>query len=612
MRIRFTCKANKPVFQLNEKTYTINGVQYWKRNGKFCKWTEKMGRIEIPEEEYLQALASMNTGATPSKEDVSKKERKPVEVPKNYKEAKPEDLALLAKEGNKKAEEEIIKRYQPLVHKIANKYFIQGGDHDDLVQDGMIAVWEAIQGYDPDRVNNFTSFLSTAINNRMKICIRDDNTEKTSMLNGATSMDATATGGDGSDDEGRTLGETLPSKGPSIEEDMLGKEGAKRITDFIRNLPEKERLAISGVVEGKKIPEIAEELGVSYKTVENAVMRARNKIRDYMKMEESRKLRLKENNEHDDDLDESSFDYDGVTYTSKWGIYYKGKDEITRDEYHQAMDLYNQSNVDKENLFNKGSNDTVDRANRFKEFYQNCKVVSYEIERDTRGHLPRIDKDDKGLRVSCIQDEIGCDEDTAKLINKAISEYTAVDQCKLDDAAMMAINTYIEKGKVYNAVPLFRGMGFKRAYQDDEKYYNDYVNIQVGDYLPLWGIASTTSNPDVCCNFGDSNGEMYVLIVITKNLSGVSIDHLTSSRYKEGEVLFTKDTKFKVIRKEVDDDTVYLEVQEVDKLEEDISIAPDAHVVDQNVGLHKPQEDDEDDVVELQEGKVEESTFKSR
>lgn len=37
-------------------TYTINGIQYWKRNGKFRSWTKEGGRVDITEDEYLIAI----------------------------------------------------------------------------------------------------------------------------------------------------------------------------------------------------------------------------------------------------------------------------------------------------------------------------------------------------------------------------------------------------------------------------------------------------------------------------------------------------------------------------------------------------------------------------
>ena len=39
-------------------TYTINGIQYWKRNGVYCSWTKEDGRKVITESEYRAALDS--------------------------------------------------------------------------------------------------------------------------------------------------------------------------------------------------------------------------------------------------------------------------------------------------------------------------------------------------------------------------------------------------------------------------------------------------------------------------------------------------------------------------------------------------------------------------
>ncbi|ATW62826.1 RNA polymerase sigma factor [Synechococcus phage S-CBWM1] len=55
-------------------------------------------------------------------------------------------------EGDKRAIEEVILQWMPLVHKMANKYgwLAQANQKDDLVQEGRIAIMEAIRTYSPD------------------------------------------------------------------------------------------------------------------------------------------------------------------------------------------------------------------------------------------------------------------------------------------------------------------------------------------------------------------------------------------------------------------------------------------------------------------------------
>ena len=49
-----------------------------------------------------------------------------------------EVLCVLARQGDREAEETLVTRYTRLVRQLARPYFLAGGDSDDLVQEGMI------------------------------------------------------------------------------------------------------------------------------------------------------------------------------------------------------------------------------------------------------------------------------------------------------------------------------------------------------------------------------------------------------------------------------------------------------------------------------------------
>ena len=560
---------------MDERTYTIGDTQYWRRSGKTYKWTEAEGRVEISEDEYMKAISG-GTGESPkptsSKEDKSKPRK--VEKPENYQKAPSEDLALLAKDGDKKAEEEIISRYIPLVHKIANKYFIRGGDKDDLVQDGMIGVWDAIKGYDEIRNGDFTKYLGMAIDNRLKVSVRADNTGKNSIINQATSMDTQIDNGEG---EGRTLGDTLGSKGPSIEEDYLGREGARKLMDFMKSLPSKERDVIFRFVNGSNLREIAADTGMSYKSVENALMRARNKIKEFRAMNEARKLKEGQADniritfrKKKEDVDESSFEYGGKVYKSKWGKYSCDGRPISKEDYHHVAKMLWMNKDD--SIFQKHSNETVDRLTQLHTFIEGLEYdQSYEISRDTRNHLPRIDKDNKEDRIKSIMEDVKCDELIASQINRIFSEYTDLQKDKFTDEETELLNLYLSNAPVYNSIPLYRGIGFMEAIQDQMEAYDIFKNLKVGDPVVFRGITSVTSNPDVAINFADANGEKFVYMIFTKNLSAVSIDHLTSIDVAEEECLYKQDAPMVVKKIEEIGNSVYVQIEERD-LSEDISI----------------------------------------
>ena len=52
-----------------------------------------------------------------------------------------------------------------------------------------------------------------------------------------------------------------------------------------------ERDAVMMFIKGYKVSEIAEETGMKYKSVENALMRVKNKVADYLRTRESKKIR---------------------------------------------------------------------------------------------------------------------------------------------------------------------------------------------------------------------------------------------------------------------------------------------------------------------------------
>ena len=72
-----------------------------------------------------------------------------------------EELVALCREGDKNAWEELFTRYKPRVLKIARRFFLSGGDTEDLVQEGMCGLYSAVNGY--NKVRNFSGFASSCI-----------------------------------------------------------------------------------------------------------------------------------------------------------------------------------------------------------------------------------------------------------------------------------------------------------------------------------------------------------------------------------------------------------------------------------------------------------------
>ena len=74
---------------------------------------------------------------------------------KNYKEFSDELLVKMARTGDDGAEEFLLKKYKDFLRSKARTYFLVGGDSDDLIQEGMIGLYNAIGHYDESKASSF-------------------------------------------------------------------------------------------------------------------------------------------------------------------------------------------------------------------------------------------------------------------------------------------------------------------------------------------------------------------------------------------------------------------------------------------------------------------------
>ena len=72
------------------------------------------------------------------------------------------ETILKAKQGDANAMNDICTEYKGLVKSIASKFYLVGGDNEDLLQEGMIGLFKAVGNYDPNK-GAFPSFV--------KICV---------------------------------------------------------------------------------------------------------------------------------------------------------------------------------------------------------------------------------------------------------------------------------------------------------------------------------------------------------------------------------------------------------------------------------------------------------
>lgn len=82
------------------------------------------------------------------------------------------EILELAKGGDMKSREYIMKKYEPLMYKRSNLFFIKNYDDEDLFQIARVVALKAIDSYDKEKASNFTAYLDKAITNNFTNMLR--------------------------------------------------------------------------------------------------------------------------------------------------------------------------------------------------------------------------------------------------------------------------------------------------------------------------------------------------------------------------------------------------------------------------------------------------------
>jgi len=195
-----------------------------------------------------------------------------------YEDYSDEELIELYKEGSEIAIDFLFDKYKNLVRKKAKAMFIVGGDNDDLIQEGMIGLYKAIRDYDESKDASFRTFSSMCINRQMCTAVTTSNRKKHSPLNEYISLDMPVQSEKA--EESTRLSDMLYSTFEQNPEELfIDKESTDFIESKIGNvLSSYERQVLLLQMEGLDYVKIADKLGKTAKSVDNALQRIRNKL----------------------------------------------------------------------------------------------------------------------------------------------------------------------------------------------------------------------------------------------------------------------------------------------------------------------------------------------
>lgn len=185
-----------------------------------------------------------------------------------------EEVLSLARSGNRRAVEHLLARYRGLVEGKARSYFLSGGDHDDVVQEGMIGLYKAIRDFQETRLVRFRSFAEVCITRQIISAVKSASRRKHLPLNCYVSLHRPTEG-----EDGLLLDVLADTRSDEPEAALL----QRRLSEYLERygcseLSDLEKRVIQGRLEGQSYRQVADELCCSFKRVDNALQRARRKI----------------------------------------------------------------------------------------------------------------------------------------------------------------------------------------------------------------------------------------------------------------------------------------------------------------------------------------------
>ncbi len=183
-----------------------------------------------------------------------------------------EALCARAANGSREAEEQLVRRYAGLVRSCARPLFLAGGDSEDLIQEGMLGLLQAVREYDGRKTAVFRTFAEVCIRNRLYSALRAAARDKHTPLNRSVPLDTPFFDGNS-----YSFG-ALHASSADPEELIIDRDRVSDLLESTRKQLSKFEAKILGLyLDGLSCQEIAQMVGKSPKSVDNAVQRVRRK-----------------------------------------------------------------------------------------------------------------------------------------------------------------------------------------------------------------------------------------------------------------------------------------------------------------------------------------------
>lgn len=191
------------------------------------------------------------------------------------------ELVTLAQQGEEDAYSVLVGRYIFLVRNCASGYFSDQLDFDDIMQEGFIGLMNAVSAFDSSCETSFATFARLCINRNIISAVRRTLRKKQIPQSMLVFLDDDNSCTNNSNTKISSL---KAANNDEPETAVINKESFSKLksTIFLK-LSKTEITVLKAYLSGKSYEQIANQMGISQKSVDNAMQRLRKKLKPHHK-----------------------------------------------------------------------------------------------------------------------------------------------------------------------------------------------------------------------------------------------------------------------------------------------------------------------------------------
>ena len=179
-------------------------------------------------------------------------------------------LARAAQAGDDLALRALLARYLPVARRAGRRWFLAGGDRDDVEQEALIGLCEAVRDYDPEQGTSFRSFAELCVSRQVLTAVRGASRYKHRPLNKSVPLSPAP-------DEVVDLRAALAAVADPADAVVARVGIDDALAQLSARLSPLERDVLALCLERRSYGEIGARLGRHPKAVDNAVQRIKRK-----------------------------------------------------------------------------------------------------------------------------------------------------------------------------------------------------------------------------------------------------------------------------------------------------------------------------------------------